>query len=304
MPAVAGLKRQGANNGAALSFLISTPESGVDSIALTYALLGPVFAVIRPVVAFVTALVAGVAENLFGGSYSDARSASPDLACPIDACCDGVDCDPEDHNRHHSFSAKLAAGMGFAFDDLMADLAVWFILGILLAGVITAFVPDTFVATHLGSGLWAYLVILAVSLPMYVCATMSTPVAAALILKGLSPGAALVLMMAGPATNVATITVVAGIMGRRALGIYLGSIVVCTLMFAFATDALFQYSGIKLQVAALSGGGELLPAWVEIVSAALLVALILRVVWTQGPIQLFRRAFSSRKPMETSDREL
>ncbi len=276
----------------------------MDSIALTYALLGPVLAIIRPVVAFVTALVAGVAENLFGGSYSDARRASPDLGCPIDACCDGVDCDPEDHSRHHSFRAKLVAGLGFALDDLMADLAVWFILGIALAGVITALVPDTFVATHLGSGLWAYLVMLAVSLPMYVCATMSTPVAAALILKGLSPGAALVLMMAGPATNVATITVVAGIMGRRALGIYLGSIVVCTLIFAFATDALFQYLGIKLQVAALSGGGELLPAWAEIAAAALLVALILRVVWTQGPIQLFRRAFSSRKPMEPSDRDL
>ncbi|MFC1836136.1 permease, partial [Thermodesulfobacteriota bacterium] len=234
MPAVAGFKKQGANNGSSLAFLISTPESGVDSIALTYSLLDPIMTVIRPV----------TAENLFGGSYKETREVEPDRSCPVDGCCDGTDCPPEDHANHHTFMEKLTAGFRFAFDDLMADLAVWFMLGILLAGIITALVPDSLISGHLGSGLTAYLAMLLVSLPMYVCASMSTPIAAALVLKGMSPGAALVLLMAGPATNMATLTIVGGLLGKRTLGIYLGSIVLCTLFFAFLTDAIYGTLGV------------------------------------------------------------
>jgi len=282
VPAVAGLKKQGANNGACLSFLISTPESGVDSIALTYSLLDPIITVMRPFTAFVTALAAGLIENLTGRSYPRNRDTSPDRTCLVDGCCDGTDCDPSDHASHHTMNERLRAGFRFAFDELMNDLAGWFVLGILLAGVISALVPESFVSENLESGLIAYLGMLAVSLPMYVCASMSTPIAAALILKGMSPGAALVLLMAGPATNMATIAMVGGMLGKRTLGIYLGSIVVCTLLAAFAIDFIYSWLGISAKVAAGAAAAELVPVWLEWMAAAVLAALITRVFWKKA----------------------
>ncbi|MBI4963836.1 MAG: permease [Desulfomonile tiedjei] len=279
MPAVAGLKKQGANNGACLSFLISTPESGVDSIALTYSLLDPIITVMRPFTAFVTALAAGLVENFAGGTYQRGRDIEAYRTCLVDACCDGTDCTPSEHAKHHTATEKLVAGFRFAFDELMNDLAGWFILGILLAGIINALVPESFVSANLGSGFLAYLGMLAVSLPMYICASMSTPVAAALILKGMSPGAALVLLMAGPATNMATIAMVGGILGRRTLGIYLGSIVICTMVAAFVLDLIYAWLGISAKVAAGASAGELVPVWLEWLAAAILAGLIIRVLW-------------------------
>ena len=210
VPAVAGLKKQGANNGACLSFLISAPETGVDSIALTYSLLDPIITIIRPIAALITALTAGLLENFTGLSYVNGSQIAPDKTCLVDACCDGIDCDPKTHAQHHSVYEKFKAGMRFAFNELMDDLSEYFLLGILLAGVIAVIVPESAMSGRYGSGLLAYLGMLAVSLPLYVCATLSTPIAAALVMKGMSPGAALVLLLAGPATNMATITMVAG----------------------------------------------------------------------------------------------
>jgi uncharacterized membrane protein YraQ (UPF0718 family) len=279
VPAVAGLKKQGANNGACLSFLISTPETGADSIALTYSLLDPIITVLRPLTAFVTAAGAGIVENFTGGSYQKAKKIEPDRTCIVDGCCDGVDCDPSEHAGHHTIVERLTAGFRFAFVGLMSDLAGWFVLGILLAGIISALVPESFVSENLGSGIVAYLSMLAVSLPMYVCASMSTPVAAALILKGMSPGAALVLLMAGPATNMATIAMVGGMLGRRTLAIYLGSIVVFTMMAAYVTDFIYSWFGISAKAAAGAAGAELVPQRLEWMAAAVLGALIIRVIW-------------------------
>ena len=108
LPAAVSLRKQGANNGATTAFLISTPESGVDSITITYALLDPIMTVMRPFVAFVTASVAGIAENLFNPNFTKTKIV-PDLTCPVDACCDGVNCSPEVHKHHHTFLEKLRA---------------------------------------------------------------------------------------------------------------------------------------------------------------------------------------------------
>ncbi|MGO9569060.1 MAG: permease [Desulfomonilaceae bacterium] len=279
MPAVAGLKKQGANNGACLAFLISSPETGVDAIALTYSLLDPLITVIRPITALVTAVVAGIAENFAGGSEQLNQLSVADRTCMVDGCCDGTDCDPANHAAHHNFVEKMRAGMGYAFKDLMADLAGWFLLGILLAGIITALVPESFVSGVFGSGLLAYLGMLAVSLPMYVCASMSTPVAAALVMKGMSPGVALVLLLAGPATNMATIAMVGGMLGKRALGIYLGSIGLCTLVAAYLTDMVYSALGISARAVAGAAGGEFIPQWLESGAALVLAMLIARVLW-------------------------
>jgi uncharacterized membrane protein YraQ (UPF0718 family) len=183
LPAAVSLKKQGASNGATTAFLISTPESGVDSIALTYALVDPVMTVARPVAAFSTAAVAGIAENMLG-SEKGIKPVAPDLSCPVDNCCDGVDCLPEVHSTHHTFFEKLKAGFRYARIELWGDIAPWFLFGLLLAGLITTLVPSDLMVKHLGGGLPAMLIMLAAGVPLYICATASTPIAAALILKG------------------------------------------------------------------------------------------------------------------------
>jgi uncharacterized protein len=296
VPAVAGLKKQGANNGACLAFLISSPETGVDAIALTYSLLDPLITVIRPITALVTAVVAGITENFAGGSKQLNQPSVADRTCMVDGCCDGTDCAPADHAAHHSLVEKLRTGLRYAFTDLMADLAVWFLLGIFLAGIITALVPASLVSGYFGSGLLAYLSMLVVSLPMYVCASMSTPIAAALVMKGMSPGVALVLLLAGPATNMATIAMVGGMLGKRALGVYLGSIALCTLLAAYLTDMTYSALGISAKAAAGVAAGEFIPPWLEWGAALLLAALIGRVLWKK-----LTKAWLGSRAIETLD---
>ena len=220
LPAAVSLKKQGANSGATTAFLIATPESGVDSIAITYALLGPIMAVFRPVAAFLTATAAGIAENLFGRKSQEVIPVV-DLSCPVDGCCDGKDCSPDEHMRHHGFLEKIGFGLRYAFSEVWGDMAGWFLVGMLLAGVITALIPARFLSAYLGGGIYSMLIMLLISTPLYICATASTPIAAAMILKGVSPGAALVFLLAGPATNITSLTVLLGVLGKRATVIYL-----------------------------------------------------------------------------------
>jgi hypothetical protein len=286
LPAAAALKRQGANNGATTAFLISTPETGVDSIAISWALLGPVMTVARPVAAFATAVVAGVAENLASWS-GDQRPAVADLSCPVDRCCDGVDCDAEVHGRHHTRREKIAAGLRFAFGELWGELATWFAIGMVVAGLIGAVVPDDAMSTYLGGGLTSMLVMLAVGIPLYICATASTPIAAMLILKGASPGAALVFLLAGPATNVASLSVVLRVLGKRATVIYLASIAVVSVACGLALDAVFAWLGLSA-VAQVGQASEIVPEWLRTVSAGVLVAISIRPV-SAAVMNLLRR---------------
>jgi uncharacterized membrane protein YraQ (UPF0718 family) len=249
----------------------------VDSISITYALLDPIMTVARPVVAFITAFAAGLSENLF--SYNkEARDVIPDLRCPVDGCCDGVNCDPEVHSRHHTFSEKLKAGFGYAFKDLWNDIAAWFMFGLLLAGIITVLIPDDIFGRYLGSGLPAMLLMLAVGIPLYICATASTPIAAALILKGVSPGAALVFLLAGPATNLASLTVLVGTLGKRATTIYLSSIAVCSVIFGLLIDQIYGYWGFSAQ-AIVGQASEIVPFWLQWAGALVVVLLSIKPVF-------------------------
>jgi uncharacterized membrane protein YraQ (UPF0718 family) len=215
--------------------------------------------VVRPFVAFVTAAAAGIAENLFNPDFTTAKII-PDLTCPVDGCCDGVNCLPEVHKKHHTFLEKLGSGLRFAVLDLWGDLAAWFFLGLLLAGLITVLIPDDVFSKYLGSGLPAMLLMLAVGIPLYICATASTPIAAALILKGVSPGAALVFLLAGPATNIASLTVLTRLLGKRATAIYLITIAVSAVFFGWVVDQI--YAGFGLSARAMIGqASEIIPVW-------------------------------------------
>ena len=279
----------------------------MDSISITYALLDPIMTVARPVVAFVTAFTAGLTENLF--SYNtEARELIPDLRCPVDGCCDGVNCDPEDHSRHHTFIEKLRAGFGYAFKDLWNDIAAWFLFGLLLAGVITVLIPDDIFSRYLGSGLPAMLLMLAVGIPLYICATASTPIAAALILKGVSPGAALVFLLAGPATNLASLTVLVGTLGKRATAIYLSSIAVCSVIFGLLVDQIYGYWDFSAQ-AIVGQASEVVPHWLQWTGALVIILLSIKPLYrlassrlkrlrkkTPGPSEMLPMASSSGGP--------
>jgi hypothetical protein len=271
LPAAASLKKQGANNGAMTAFLISTPESGVDSIALTYALMDPIMTVARPVAAFATAAGAGLAQNIIGEKPGGTKTL-PDLSCPVDGCCDGIDCLPDEHSRHHTFIQKLRVGMRYAFQELWSDIAVWFFAGILIAGVITVALPSEFLVRHLGGGLSSMLIMLLVAVPLYICATASTPIAAALILKGVSPGAALVFLLAGPATNITSLTVLLKIMGKKATAIYVVGIGLFTIVFGILLDGIYRMSGFSAQ-ALIGHASEIVPEWAEIAGALLLIGI-------------------------------
>jgi hypothetical protein len=196
----------------------------------------------------------------------------------VDDCCDGVECPPEEHRRHHGLGERLTAGVRFAYGDVWADLAGWFLVGLLLAGVVTALVPDAFIENYLGGGFSSMLIMLAVGIPFYICATASTPIAAALILKGVSPGAALVFLLAGPATNITSLTMILGVLGRRATAIYLASIAVCAVLCGWALNGVYSVLGVSA-AAGLGEAGEFIPEEVKVVAAAILLALSVKPVW-------------------------
>jgi len=291
LPAAASLKKQGANNGATTAFLISTPESGVDSIAITYALLDPIMTVARPVSAFVTAVAAGISENLLQTQKEEDWHRVIDRSCPIDNCCDGNECPPQEHSMHHTFTEKLWAGLKFAVDDLWGDLAGWFFAGLLLAGVISAIIPQELMTRYLGGGLPSMLIMLLVGIPMYICATASTPVAAALILKGVSPGAALVFLLVGPATNITSLSVLFGLLGKRATVIYLVMLSLFAVLSGLMLDII--YSSLGVSATAIAGqAGEVIPFWLQFVGALIVVLLSIK------PIYLFIKRFIAPPKMD------
>lgn len=273
LPAAAALRKQGANNGATTAFLIATPESGVDSIVVSYALLDPIMTVARPIAAFITAVIAGLTENL--RNPPEKSRMLIDHSCPIDNCCNGDNCPPDKHATHHSFREKIWAGCRFAYTELWPELAGWFFIGILFGGIITALVPDNLLSHYLGSGISAKLLMITVSIPLYICATASTPIAAALILKGVSPGTALVFLLAGPATNVTSLSVLTTILGKRATGLYLVNIAAISICCGLILDQLYIWNGIT-PTAIIGTAGELMPFWLQLVGVVVLLHLSIK----------------------------
>jgi uncharacterized membrane protein YraQ (UPF0718 family)/copper chaperone CopZ len=256
IPTGIGLYRNGASKGATQSFLISTPQTGVDSIMITYSLLGLPFAIIRPIAAFLTGIAGGVITNKVEGEkpheYSNGAT---------------VDDRPKGFRR-------VTAILKYAFIDFMADIAKWLAIGILVAGLISVILPDDFFMNYLSNPYLSMLIMLIASIPLYVCATSSVPIAAALIMKGLSPGAALVFLMAGPATNAATISVIGNTLGKKSLFVYLGTIIVGSFAGGIVLDQLMPVSWFG-GIMSMGHDHHMLPEWLMISSAVVLTGLII-----------------------------
>ncbi|MBM4103030.1 MAG: permease [Planctomycetes bacterium] len=257
IPVSMSLYKHGASRGAVISFLLSTPQTGVDSILVTYSLLGPVFAIFRPIAALLTGLFGGTLVNAF-----DQNPAELNQPC-TDDCCNKT----KKENR-------LLRSLRYGFLVLPADIGKAMLLGLVIAAVISATIPDDFFAVYLtaGGGLLAMVIMMAVGIPMYVCATASVPIAAALIEKGLDPGAAMVFLMTGPATNAAAFTTLWSILGKKTALLYLLSVVVCAFAAGFALDLI--YRGVLKN--AVHVHGWMMPAWFGNLSAIVLLAVL---VW-------------------------
>ena len=265
IPVAAYLRKEGAGKGSTLSFLISTPTTGVDSILATYSLMGLLFAIIRPIAAFVAGVFAGVVTNLF--DKKEKAIINDNSICPI--------CDLEIPHSH-SLIFKIKTIFNYAFYELVEDFGKWLIIGIAIGGLIAYLVPAKIVEQYLSNQLLAYPLMIAIGLPMYVCATASIPIAAVLIMKGMSPGAGLIFLILGPATNIATLTFVAGKLGKKTLVIYIVTLIVTALLFAIILDLFWQASGKDIKL--FTGAGEMLPEWLKIISSILLLIFILNTI--------------------------
>lgn len=265
IPTGVSLHKNGASKGASVSFLISTPQTGVDSILVTYSMLGLPFALMRVLAALVSGVLGGWLTILFAHDKTQKSSAH------FDACKKEV-------KNVNSFLTVIKYG----FYELLMDIAKWLIIGLALAALIAILVPDDFFLTYASNSFVSMLIALLISVPLYICATGSVPIAAVLLLKGLSPGAALVILMAGPATNIATITVIKKIFGNKTLITYLASIVGGAFLFGTIIDQLLPKEWFGVVSGAIAGhcetgcedgSGEI--SLIAYLSAFLLIGLII-----------------------------
>jgi len=245
VPAAAGIKKQGANKGATLAFLISTPETGVDSISITYALMDPLMTIIRPISAVFTSLFAGLTENYWPSNKNADHREQIQQQSSCSHCCQANKQSLTQQSTQHSFVKRLFIGLNYAYVELPRDIGKWFIIGVFLSGLILYFVPDNFVDSYVGNRFIEMIIMMLAGIPMYVCATASTPIAAALIAKGVDPGAALVFLLVGPATNIASVTMIAGLLGRRSIIIYLSAIIICSFGFGLLTSEIYQFLSLQ-----------------------------------------------------------
>ncbi len=266
IPLATSIKKSGASKGATLSFLISTPITGVDSILATYGMFGWAFTLYRVFTSMIIATVAGILTNILdkdavqssafsikpsntpvqGVSFVAAQnfSVAGDVANQEEAasCCSSSGCDSEDTK---GFSIRKA--MRYAFMTLLSDIAKPLFWGLIIGALITIAIPQNLSEILIEYSWLSYVIVIAIAIPMYVCATASLPIAAALMLSGVSAGAAFVFLSAGPATNTVTIGVVKKMLGLRSLYIYLGSIVVGSIAFGLGLDYIFDISNINPQ---------------------------------------------------------
>lgn len=240
LPTAIALRRQGASKGATTSFLISTPQTGVDSIAATYALLGLPFALLRPIAALAGSFAGGMAVD----RTESAQSTRPTSDRPATA-------GKSTHSSTPIFK-KIIEAVRYGLVDMVASVGKWLVIGLVIAAIITVSVPDTLFLSLSRYPLLAMLVMVIVAVPMYICATGSIPIAMSLMLKGLTPGVAFVLLMAGPAANFASVMLLRKNLGTRATALYVASVIITAIAFGLIIDYLLPSSWFTLSNSAIT----------------------------------------------------
>jgi len=285
IPVGASLRQHGAGKGATTAFMLSTPQTGVDSIAVTYALLGPFLAIVRPIAALLTGFLGGSLVYAFDRNGDDETvKDAPESSCPSGSGC----CEADEAPRKKT----LFDGLNYGLVTLPRDIGRALIVGILLSGVISALIEPHALEAYLGGGVWPMLAAMLVGIPLYVCATASTPIALSLIHAGLSPGAALVFLITGPATNGATLTTLWRVLGRRSVVIFLLTVAVGALATGLVVDSLVasEIVGPNAMVPAVVSGSPAhdhhgdaggVGLWFRRGCAVLLMLLLVNALWPQ-----------------------
>ena len=287
VPAALTIHRNGASKGATVSFLIATPENGADSIALSWPLLGPFLTIVRPLAAIISAIAAGILAGWGDGKRStvlekpketpedpESRATESGATCCTSSACEGDTAKPN--------SSKLARGFHFAFIKLLDDVLFWLLFGVIFAAVLETVFPIGSLGEY-GRGPLAMLLALVIGIPMYVCATASTPIAAAMLVVGVSPGTVLVFLLAGPATNIGTLAIVRKEFGKKAFRGYLLGVLGCSFLMGMLTDWVAGMLTIEVATQVVEGEHATLPPAISYPATGLLTLwifwLIGRKVW-------------------------
>ncbi len=290
----------GASKGSSVSFLISTPQTGVDSLMVTYSLLGLPMAIIKPIIALFTGFFGGFLTNKFDrnkrkqGDHVENNGGKNQVDTRVDQTDVG----------NGTVDRSLRGMLRYAFVEFLEDIAKWLVIGLALAALIEVLVPESFFTSNLGNKYLEMLLILVAAVPLYVCATGSVPIAAILMLKGLSPGAAIVFLMAGPATNAATMTVIGNVFGRRTLAIYLVSIIAGAYFFGIIVNEFLPREWFLNPLAQFHAGSHehgLLPLWLKLGSGVVLGGLILYAFYNKYISGYFKSSATEQKNQTKTD---
>ncbi len=231
LPAAVTLKKNGASNGSTSSFLISTPETGIDSISITYAMMDLPMTLIRPISAFLTAFIAGVLQIIFNDDFEASHDEKTEVL--DDSCCPSEKEKPADRRRFK----RLRNIFTYAFTNLLEDISLWLLFGLIFGAAVTFFVPEDLFLNY--NGPYLRFLILLIGIPLYICASATTPIAASLVLKGMSPGIALLLLLVGPATNISNILVMQKFIGKKGVVINTATIIIVALALSYLIDGLY-----------------------------------------------------------------
>lgn len=328
LPAAATLRKKGASKPATAAFVVSVPETGVDSIAVTYGLLGPFMAIFRPMVALVSAVVAGLAcvfmerrageqdndepldESLFEHEHLDSHRhdhGNHDHAHAHDSATESSD-DEQEQTLRKIWKARSKRMLHYGFGPMLHDIAFWVVAGLLVTGVMLAVLPEDFFSTTVqwDSGIVPMLVMVVIGVPLYTCASMSTPIAAGLIASGLAPGAALVYLLVGPATSIATLGVTSRLLGRSLMLAYLASIISVALLAGWVVDTYAADIVRSSTQAALNKPDGLLEVIIKVSATIVFVVLAIRSLFLgsfRQPVQDIRQQWAALRGLASRFRK-
>lgn len=260
VPTAIELEKSGGSKGAVVSFLTSTPQTGLDSIIATHGLLGWFMAFYRAIVAFISGVISGLIVNVFGqekpkktcgcGCGGNHHTHTHDVHTHSDSC--GCGC-THSHDcswtlgENETFVGKCKNVFLYGFGSFLDELAPKFIVGILFSALVSTILPDNFFLTYgLGSGIMSMILMVLIGIPMFICSTASIPIAVTLIAKGISPGAGFVFLFAGPVTNVATITMISKSLGKKITALYVSNAIFMALIFGYLLDLILDLNLITL----------------------------------------------------------
>ena len=278
IPTAVTLRKAGASNGATSSFLIATPESGVDSIAMTYGMMDLPMTIIRPIAAFFTSTIAGFLQS----GFNDFEMEKEEEKKSSGGCC-------KKKAAAAGEAAKESRGkkvFNFAFNDLSDDISWWLFIGILIGALLNAFLPDQFFDQLTGWQGKALMTL--VGIPLYICASATTPIAASLVLKGMSPGTALILLLVGPATNLANLSVLQKYIGKKGVVINIITIAVVAIIFSIFIDWAYTYFAWPLSFR-VAGHEHAHLMWYDHLMGGFLLLLIVKGIYKEKVKPLLKR---------------